>query len=475
MVSKRHRVFPKGDFVKIATLAAGLFILLGSSAGLAQILELGTPSFGGGGCTSGSARASLSPDGQQISILFDNYIATAGGNTHVEIDRKNCDIAIPVRVPQGYSVAVFAIDYRGFAAIPNGGRVRFSADYFFAGKSSRRYSKEFIGPFNDNYTFRNELTSDVDVWSACGANVILRTQSSMVAETNFRSEETMSSIDSMDVQSGITYNFQYRKCDNTPQPPPPPPTPQPPPSVRQNIHGYIDGFQDLGENGLILNGWACAKTVNSSIAVHVYVNDAAGKGQFAKAGVANLNSEPAVSQQCQTQFQQHRFSIPFTKDEAIRYANSSVWIHGISPLGLPNLTIGQSGRVTFPKLESNIQGQVYQVTDDGSMGNMVNGHICSNSSARSVDVEVFVGGPAGIGTFVGTQKADGSVDQQEAPYVCKGYASYKIFNVQIPFNLIMKRVGQPIFVYAVDPKTGNLILLDGSNNVRVAAPYHGGA
>lgn len=461
--------------MSFVTLVAGILIMLSASVASAQNLSLGAPTFGGNGCSGGTARATLSPDGQQISILFDNYIATAGGNTQLDIDRKNCDIAIPVKVPQGYSVAVFAIDYRGFAMIPDGGRVRFSADYFFAGRSSRRYSKEYQGPFNDNYTFRNELSTDVDVWSACGADVILRTQSSMVAETNFRSQEVMSSVDSIDVQSGITYNLQYRRCNNGGAPQPPvPPNPPPPVSRVQDIHGYIDGFQDLGERGLLLNGWACAKTVNSSIAVHVYINEAAGRGQFVKAGVANLNNEPAVTQQCQSQYQQHRFSIPFTRDEAIRYANSKVWVHGISPVGLPNLTIGQSGRVAFPIFQNNLKGQVYNASDDGAMGNIVSGHICLNSTVRAVDVEVFVGGPAGVGTFVGTSKADGYMDFEAIRSSCRGFRDGKSFSVQVPFDVVRKKMGEFIFVYAVDPMTGNLQQLDGSGVVRIIPPFHGG-
>lgn len=349
--------------MSFVTLVAGFLIMLSASVASAQNLTLGTPTFGGNGCASGTARATLSPDGQQISILFDNYIATAGGYTQLEMDRKNCDIAIPVRVPQGYSVAVFAIDYRGFAVIPEGGRVRFSADYFFAGRSSRRYSKEYQGPFNDNYTFRNELSTN---------------------------------------------------------------------------------------------------------------NEAAGRGQFVKAGVANLNNEPAVTQQCQSQYQQHRFSIPFTRDEAIRYANSKVWVHGISPVGLPNLTIGQSGRVVFPSFQKNLQGQVYNATDDGSMGNVISGHICLNSTARAVDVEVFVGGPAGVGTFVGTAKADGYMDFEAIRFSCRGFRDGRAFSVHVPFNIVRDRIGQSIFVYAVDPMTGNLQQLDGSGMVYITQPSHGG-
>lgn len=365
----------------------GLFFQLQTA--FAQQLIIGNPTFGGNACSNGSARATLSPDGQQVSILFDQFIATSGGNSGLRADRKNCDIAIPVQVPQGYSVAVLAIDYRGFASLPQGAALRFSANYFFAGQRSSNYGKEFLGPMTDNYVFRNEMQISANIWSACGASVLLRTQASMVVMTNPQGEETTSTVDSMDVNSGITYNLQYKQCDSQtpivmppypeqpphrgeggrrggrrlPLPPPPihpghPPRPVPPPFVRpqpprfspadQNLIGYIDGFQNLGSQGALLNGWACAKTIEASVGVHIYIDQPAGQGQFIKGGAANMNSEPAVSQMCQDRFTMHRFSIPFSAEEMKQYSGRSLWVHGISPVGGANLTIQRSGEVIFP-------------------------------------------------------------------------------------------------------------------------------
>lgn len=459
--------------MNLKALVTGAFLTLLAAGASAQKLELGRATFGGAGCANGTARATLTPDGQAISILFDNFTTAAGGYTGLTVDQRYCDIAIPVRVPQGYSVAVFTIDYRGFAALPSGGRMRFSADYFFAGKNSRRYSKEFLGPYNDNYTFTNELRADLDVWSACGAEVILRTQSMMATETNRRNEDAMASVDSIDIQSGITYNFQYRRCGSNPNPPPPvPPTPNPPPApptppvppappAGGPIHGYIDGFQDLGAQGLVLNGWACAKNRNESIDVHVYVNGAAGTGQFVKAARADRPSEPAVAQQCQTQYSNHRFSIPFTRSEAMQLSGVSVFVHGISPVGLPNLTIGQSGRVSFPVVQANnVRGGITSVEPDGASGNWVTGYACIPGQPRSLDIEVFIGGPAGSGTFAGTGKADMNLgDNVSTSRGCNPNAAYR---VNMGFHVVQPRIGLPVYAYAVDPSSGTLIPLDGS-------------
>ena len=466
--------------MNLKALVTGAFLTLLASGAAAQKLELGRATFGGNGCANGSARATVSPDGQAISILFDRFTGFAGGTSGLDTERVNCDIAIPVQVPQGYSVAVFTIDYRGYALVPQGGRLRFSADYFFAGRSSRRYSKDYLGPINDNYIFSNELRADLDVWSACGASVILRTQANMVLETNNRRDEIQASVDSIDIQSGITYNFQYRRCGgSTPTPPPvQPPTPQPPPvqppppnrpnppTGDRNIIGYIDGFQDLGAQGLVLNGWACAKNTAESIDVHVYANGPAGQGMFVKAAKADRQSEAAVARECNAVFGHNRFSIPFTRDEVMQFASSPVYIHGISPVGLANLTIAQSGRVTFPVVQANnVRGSILSVTADGSGGNYVRGFACVPGNPRSLDIELFIGGPAGSGTFAGTGKAQVTADGNATARGCNRSSG---FEIQMGFHVVQPRLGLPVWAYAVEPTTGNLIPLDGSGNHYVA-------
>lgn len=430
----------------------------------AQQLQLGQTIFSGNGCRQDGSRATLSPDGRQISILFDNYSVQAGGFGGSTVDSKNCDISVVAKVPHGFSVALFSIDYRGFAAVPYGGRLRFSADYNFAGKNSRRYSQEFVGPMNDNFNFRNEINSQINIWSACGAEVILKTQSNLVAEAS-QSETVTGSLDSIDIQSGITYNFQYRECSEPGAQPIVEPIQSPtlPPQNKDlSIHGWVDGLQDLGEQGYLLNGWACSKNINSSIDVHVYINGPAGQGQFVKAGTGNLGSEEAVSRECQTSGVKHRFSIPFSKDEASRFANSSIWVHGISPVNLPNLHIGNSGGVIFPKIQSKLLGGLAEVYGDGSGGNQVVGWACMIDQIRPIDVEVFIGGPVGIGIFGGSQTTNSGMDFHYTRNAC-GFNNQLIgFVVVVPEQIVKTNLNKPIYVYGIDPTTGQFHQLDGS-------------
>lgn len=199
--------------MKIAKLAltlisAGLF----SMSAQAGSIELGQPAYGGNGCPAGSASVTMSPDQSALSILFDDYLVEAGGDTGKRIARKSCNIAIPVHVPQGYSVAILGIDYRGYTYVPRGAQARFNVEYFFAGRRGPRYRKTFRGPVDDEYLLENDLVARSLVWSACGAQTILRANTSMMARTNRRKAEVLATVDSADVEAGIVYHVQWRRC-----------------------------------------------------------------------------------------------------------------------------------------------------------------------------------------------------------------------------------------------------------------------
>ena len=176
-------------------------------------VSLGTPAYGGNGCPAGTASATLSPDTKSLSILFDGFSTEAGGTTQKRLDRKSCNISIPVHVPQGFSVSIFHVDYRGFNALPAGGRSTFNVEYFFAGGQGPRQSRDFYGPINEDYLISHDLMAQAVVWSPCGRDVNLRANTSLMTLTNGRREEAMSTVDSADINTSILYQLQWRRCN----------------------------------------------------------------------------------------------------------------------------------------------------------------------------------------------------------------------------------------------------------------------
>ncbi len=203
----------EGEFVMFKGLSILSLMLLWSwQSYAADKLVLGAPAYGGNGCPAGSASVTVSPDQSALSILFDSYIAEAGNTTGRMVDRKSCNIAIPVRVPQGYSVAVFQVDYRGFNVVPGGGTTRLNAEYFWAGARGPAVSRIFSGPLADGYVLSDGLVARTLVWTPCGADVNLRINSSVMAQANRRMDQTMIGVDSADITSGLIYHLQWRRC-----------------------------------------------------------------------------------------------------------------------------------------------------------------------------------------------------------------------------------------------------------------------
>jgi hypothetical protein len=196
----------------ITWLAAGIIGFVTSQAE-AQGIQLGYPAYGGSGCENNTASVTLSPDATQLSILFDQYIVEAGGMTGKSFDRKSCNLRIPVRIPQGYSISVFQGDYRGFTAIPSGGRATFNVEYFFTGSRGPRQVKSFYGPKSQEYTLTDRLGIEALVWSKCGAETILSANTNMTVFSNGRREQAMATVDSADVSAGIVYHIQWRRCN----------------------------------------------------------------------------------------------------------------------------------------------------------------------------------------------------------------------------------------------------------------------
>lgn len=175
-------------------------------------IRLGHPEYGGTGCPAGTASAVLSPDEDEISILFDQFVAEAGGDTRRTVDRKACELAIPIHIPQGYSMAVIQTDFRGFNLVSSGGMNRLNTEYFWANQRGPVYSNVYRGPQNNDFFATNGVTASGVVWTPCGMSTNLRIRATIMTQTNRFGDQSMMTIDSADVSSGLVYHVQWRRC-----------------------------------------------------------------------------------------------------------------------------------------------------------------------------------------------------------------------------------------------------------------------
>ncbi|HQW53825.1 MAG TPA: hypothetical protein PLU69_07735, partial [Acinetobacter sp.] len=119
-----------------------------------------------------------------------------------------------------------------------------------------------------------------------------------------------------------------------------------------DIRGYVDSaVLDANTGNVKINGWACAKYLNQSIDVHLYVGGSAGNGGVIVSGVtANLDSEAAVATECEASGKKYRFVFDVNKISAAAISGKKIYVHGISPVGKANSTVANSGVLSMPNL-----------------------------------------------------------------------------------------------------------------------------
>lgn len=196
----------------LLTALVGLFSL---SANAADDIKLGEPSYGGTGCPQGTVGITLSPDSKVLSMIFDAYVAEAGKSIGKTLQRQTCNLSVPIHVPQGMSVSILKVDYRGYVYAPKGTSAQFSVEYFlksFNGQTTGPKSEKTFSNYDNEYMISNQLGLQAVVWSACGEDVNLRVNSSMTAKTNAKKDDVLATVDSVDIAGGIIYQLQWQKC-----------------------------------------------------------------------------------------------------------------------------------------------------------------------------------------------------------------------------------------------------------------------
>ena len=197
-------------------ILSALTTLLFSAPIFADDISLGLPGYGGKGCPQGTVSTTLSPDNKELSLIFDEFMVEAGGEER-RIVRKSCNIAVPVHVPNGFSISLVEVDYRGYVSLPSQARATFSAEYFFAGKKGPQYRKNFTGYTDDEYLLSNTLGLTGMVWSPCGKDVNLRVNASMLVRSNRKNEEALATVDSADFSAGLVYHYKIKRCKSQSQ------------------------------------------------------------------------------------------------------------------------------------------------------------------------------------------------------------------------------------------------------------------
>lgn len=168
--------------------------------------------YAGSGCPAGTVSESVAPDAKAFTLLFDSYVAEGGPGILLKESRKNCQIAVDLRFPQGWSYTIFDVDYRGYVRIDRGASGLQKSSYYFQGQSlGASLQSTFVGPVDKDYHFRDTLGLDALVWSPCGMSRALNINT-QVRVTTRASQRALMTIDSIDGQLTHVYGIKWRRC-----------------------------------------------------------------------------------------------------------------------------------------------------------------------------------------------------------------------------------------------------------------------
>ena len=146
---------PNTEFAHVRWSAAFIAITLLLSAG--AMAKSGAAA-GLNGCPEGTYSAVNSPDGTTLSILFDNFSIATDASSASAPNRKSCSIQVPLKLPDGYTLGLYKVDYRGFSHLLPRQNSELFVDYVFGtANKSRNFHRKIKGASDGDFLFTETI------------------------------------------------------------------------------------------------------------------------------------------------------------------------------------------------------------------------------------------------------------------------------------------------------------------------------
>jgi hypothetical protein len=194
-----------------------LSLVLPSAVPAADQIHIEDLVYNGTGCPLGSADASVAADGSSFRLRFgEEFVAELGTGVPLLESRKNCQVLLRLQVPQGFTFAIAAVDYRGHANIATGAQGFQKATYYFQGEAEQvSTTRTLDGPFNDDWHFRDQIPIAELVWAPCGIERALNINAQVRLARSASSTRSRSLI-AMDSERGRleqVFSLRWRRCN----------------------------------------------------------------------------------------------------------------------------------------------------------------------------------------------------------------------------------------------------------------------
>jgi hypothetical protein len=170
----------------------------------------------GSGCRPGTAAVAVAPDNRAFTVTYSEYLVQVGVGAKPTDWRKNCQLNLRVRVPQGFTYAIAQADYRGFASLEHGASGLQRANYYFQGMSQTAHVDHPLkGPLSDNWQATDITDVAQLVYSPCGEqrNFNINTElRALVGTSDPKKTTSFVTMDSTDGSIKTLYHFTWKTC-----------------------------------------------------------------------------------------------------------------------------------------------------------------------------------------------------------------------------------------------------------------------
>ncbi|MFC7528378.1 DUF4360 domain-containing protein [Actinoplanes sp. GCM10030250] len=169
----------------------------------------------GSGCPKGTAEVTVSPDNKAFTVAYSQFVAQVGPEAKPTDFRKNCQLALDVHVPEGFTYAIAGADYRGYAGLEEGATGSETASYYFQGqRGTTRVRHDFQGYMAENWQRSDAVELTSTSFLPCGEkrHLNVNTELRVNAGTAKSATTNFLTMDSSDGNLETVYHLSWMEC-----------------------------------------------------------------------------------------------------------------------------------------------------------------------------------------------------------------------------------------------------------------------
>jgi Domain of unknown function (DUF4360) len=171
----------------------------------------------GSGCRAGTVSLSVAQDNSAFYALYSDYLAAVGVGTRPTDFRKNCQLALQVHAPAGFTFAINQVDHTGFAHLESGATGTERSNHYFQGMTTPGYwTHTFKGPLNDDWLASDRSDLPVEPpYRPCHEKRYLYVNTELRVSAGTSDPKTTTSymaMDSIDNFFGTVHHFAWKRC-----------------------------------------------------------------------------------------------------------------------------------------------------------------------------------------------------------------------------------------------------------------------